>query len=140
MLQVNAQNLPSYALSVHELRNSIFISSVLKRQKKQRLNWQHLLHHGESKGVLEKHLLLFDYVKAFDCVQHNKSWKILKIMVVPGHLTCPLSNLYAGQEVIVRTGHTTQIGSKLGKEYFKAVYCHPAYSTYMQSKSHELMG
>jgi len=100
MLQVNAQNLPSYASSVHELRNSIFISSVLKRQRKQRLNWQHLLHHGESKGVLEKHLLLFDYVKAFDCVQHNKSWKILKIMVVPGHLTCLLSNLYAGQEVI----------------------------------------
>ena len=68
---------------------------------------------------------LFDYVKAFDCVHHNKLWKILKVMVVPVHLTYLLSNLYAGQEVIVRTGHATQIGSKLGKEYFKAVYSTP---------------
>ena len=48
------------------------------------------------------------------------------------HLTCLLRNLYAGQEATVRTGHT---GSKLGKEYVKAVYCHPAYLTYMQNTS-----
>ena len=48
-----------------------------------------------------------DYAKAFDCVDHNKLWKILKEMATPDHLTCLLSNLYAGQEPTVRTGHGT---------------------------------
>ena len=48
-----------------------------------------------------------DYAKAFDCVDHNKLWKILKQMRLPDHLTCILRNLYAGQEAIVRTGHGT---------------------------------
>ena len=48
-----------------------------------------------------------DYTKAFDCVDHNKLWKILKDMGIPDHLTCLLSNLYAGQEAAVRTGHRT---------------------------------
>ena len=54
-----------------------------------------------------------DYAKAFDCVDHNKLWKILKKMEIPNHLTCPLRNLYAGQEATFRTGHGTdwfQIG------------------------------
>ena len=67
-----------------------------------------------------------DYAKVFDCVHSNKLWKILKEMVIPDHLTCPLRNLYAGQEATVRTGHGTT-DSKMGKEYIKAVYCHPAY-------------
>ena len=46
-----------------------------------------------------------DYVKAFDCVDHNKLWKILQDMGIPDHLTCLLRNLYAGQETTVRTGH-----------------------------------
>ena len=46
-----------------------------------------------------------DYAKAFDCVDHNKLWKILKEMGMPDHLTCLLRNLYAGQEATVRTGH-----------------------------------
>jgi len=54
--------------------------------------------------------------------------------------TILLRNLYAGQEASVRTGHGTQTGSKLGKEYDKAVYCHPAYLTYMQSTSCEMPG
>ena len=45
-----------------------------------------------------------DYAKAFDCVNHNKLWKILKEMGIPDHLTCLLRNLYAGQEATVRTG------------------------------------
>ena len=49
-----------------------------------------------------------DYAKAFDYVDHNKLWKILKNMGIPGHLTCPLRNLYAGQEATVRTGHGTR--------------------------------
>ena len=48
-----------------------------------------------------------DYAKAFDCVDHNKLWKIVKEMGIPDHLTSPLRNLYAGQEATVRTGHGT---------------------------------
>ena len=48
-----------------------------------------------------------DYAKAFDCVDHNKLWKILQEMGIPDHLTCLLRNLYAGQEATVRTGHGT---------------------------------
>ena len=48
-----------------------------------------------------------DYVKAFDCVDYNKLWEILKEMGIPEHLTCLLRNLYAGQEATVRTGHGT---------------------------------
>ena len=81
-----------------------------------------------------------DYAKAFDYVDHNKLWKILKAMGIPNHLTCLLRNLYAGQEATVRTGHGKQIGSKSGKEYIKAVYCHPAYLTYMQSTSCKMPG
>ena len=54
----------------------------------------------------------FDYAKAFDCVDHNRLWKILKEMGTPEHLTCLLRNLYAGQEVTVRTVHGQQTGSK----------------------------
>ena len=48
-----------------------------------------------------------DYAKAFECVDHNKLWKILKEMGIPDHLTCLLRNLYAGQKATVRTGHGT---------------------------------
>ena len=48
-----------------------------------------------------------DYAKAFDCVDHDKLWKILQEMEIPDHLTCLLRNLYAGQEATVRTGHVT---------------------------------
>ena len=51
------------------------------------------------------HFYFIDYAKAFDCVDHNKLWKILKEMGIPDHLTCLLRNLYAGQEATVRTGH-----------------------------------
>ena len=53
-----------------------------------------------------------DYTKAFDYVDHNKLWKILKEMEIPDHLTCLLRNLYAGQEATVRTGHEQQTSSK----------------------------
>ena len=56
-----------------------------------------------------------DYAKAFDCVDHNKLWKILKEMGVPDHLTCLLRNLCAGQEAIVRTGHGTIDWFQIGK-------------------------
>ena len=56
-----------------------------------------------------------DYAKAFDCVDHNKLWKILKEMGIPDHLTCLLKNLYAGQEATVRTGHWTTYWFQIGK-------------------------
>ena len=56
-----------------------------------------------------------DYVKAFDCVDHNKLWKILKEMGIPEYLTCLLRNLYAGQEATVRTGHGTTEWFQIGK-------------------------
>ena len=61
-------------------------------------------------------------------------------MVIPDHLTCLLRNLYAGQEATVRTGHGTIDRFQIEKEYIKAVYCHPAYLTSMQSTSRETLG
>ena len=56
----------------------------------------------------------FDYAKAFDCVDHNKLWKILKEIGIPDHLTCLLRNLYVGQKAIVRTIHATMDWFKIG--------------------------
>ena len=75
-----------------------------------------------------------DHAKASDCMDHNKLWKILKEMGISDHLTCLPRNLYAGQEA-TELDMEQQIASKSGKEYVKAVYCHPAYLTYMQSTS-----
>ena len=79
-----------------------------------------------------------DYAKAFDCVDHNKLWKILKKMGIPDHLICLLRNLYAAQEATVRTGYGTTDWFQIGKEVLKAAYCHPAYLTYMQGTSWEM--
>ena len=81
-----------------------------------------------------------DYTKAFDCVDHHKLWKILKELGIPDPLTCLLRNLYASQEATVRTGHGTTEWFQIRKEYFKAVYCHPDYLTYMQKTSCKLPG
>ena len=73
---------------------------------------------GSSKKQenFKKHpFLLFYYAKAFDCVDHNKLWKILKEMGIPDHLTCLLRNLYSGQEAKVRTGHGTTDWFQIGK-------------------------
>ena len=77
------------------------------------------------------HFCFIDYAKAFDCVDHNKLWKILKEIGIPDHLTCLLRNLYAGQEAIVRTGHGKTDWFQIGK----GVHQGPAYLTYMQSIS-----
>ena len=75
-----------------------------------------------------------DYAKAFDCVDHHKLWKILQEMEIPHHLTCLWRNVYAGQKE-TELDMEQQIGSKSGKEYIKAAYCHPPYLTYLQSTS-----
>ena len=75
----------------------------------------------------QKHLLLLHGLKSLCGSQ--ELWKILKEIGIPDHLTRLLRNLYANQEATIRTGYRTWTGSKLGKEYIKAVYCHPAYLT-----------
>ena len=62
-----------------------------------------------------KNICFIDHTKAFDCVDHNKLWKILKEMGIPDHLTCLLRNLYAGQEATVRTRHGTMDWFQIGK-------------------------
>ena len=69
----------------------------------------------ESSRKKKKTHQFIDYAKAFDCVDHNKLWKILKEMGIPDHLTCLLRNLYAGQETTVRTGHGTMDWFQIGK-------------------------
>ena len=68
-------------------------------------------------------------------VDHNKLWKILKEMGIPDHLTCLLRNRYAGIKTQLEPDMEQWTGFKLGREYVKAVYCHPAYLTSMQSTS-----
>ena len=74
-----------------------------------------------------------DYAKAFDCVDHNKLWKILKEIGIPDHLTHLLRNQYAGQEATVRTGHGTTDWFQIGKGVCQGLS--PAYLTSMQSTS-----
>ena len=74
-----------------------------------------------------------DYAKAFDCVDHNKLWEILKEMGIPDHLICLVRNLYARQEATVRTGHGTIDWFQIEKGVHQAG--HPAYLTSMQSTS-----
>ena len=68
------------------------------------------------------YICFIDYDKAFDCVDHNILWKILKEMGIPDHLTCRLRNAYAGQEETVRTGHGTTDWFQIGKEILSRLY------------------
>ena len=93
----------------------------------------HYVYFGYHFKVIWKNIHLY--------LSQTSLWKILKEMGIPDYLTCLLRNLYAGQEATVRTRHGTNLtGSKLGKEYAKAVYCHPAYLTYVQCTSYEMPG
>ena len=81
-----------------------------------------------------------DYAKASDSVDHHKLWEILKEMRIPDHLTCLLKKIcmqVKKQQLELDMGQYT--GSKLVKEYIKAVYCHPAYLTFMQSTSCKML-
>ena len=74
--------------------------------------WFHQANKEFQKNI---YFCFIDYNKAFDCVDHNKLWKILKEIGIPDHLTCLLRNLYAGQEAIVRIGHGTTDWFELGR-------------------------
>ena len=81
-----------------------------------------MLDHRKSKRIPEKKFFFIDYAKAFDCVDQNKLWKILKEMRIPDHLTSLLRNLYAGQEAAVRTGHGTTDCFQIGKGVMSRLY------------------
>ena len=86
--------------------------------------------HQKSKRVPKKHLFLVYWLhQAFDSVDHNKLWKILKEMGIPDHLTCLLRNLYASQEATVRTGHRTTDQFQIGKGVCQGCILSPAYLT-----------
>ena len=104
-------------------------------QRNQRSNCQHSLDHSESKDSRKTSTSASVTAKAFDCVDHNKFWKILQEMRIPDHLTCLLRNLSAGQEATIRTRHGTTDWFQIGKGVCQAVYCHLVYLTYIQSTS-----
>ena len=96
----------------------------------------------ENAGEFQKNIYFcfIYYATAFDCVDHNKLWKILKEMGIPEHLTHLLRKVCAGQEA-TEPDMKQWTGSKSGNEYVKAVYRHPACLTYMQtSMSFEMLG
>ena len=89
---------------------------VLEKAEEAEIKLPTSLNHKKSKQISEKIYFCFmDYSPAFDCVDHNKLWKILKKMGIPDHLTCILRNLYAGQEATVRTRHGTTDLFQTGK-------------------------
>ena len=78
-----------------------------------------------SRKINKVYFCFIDYAKAFDCVDHNKLWKILREMGIPDQLTCLLRNLYAGQEATVRTGHGTTDWFQIGKEVHQGCILSP---------------
>ena len=93
----------------------------------------------EKAREFQKNIYFIDYAKAFDCVDHSKLWKILQEMGISDHLTCLLRNLHVKKQQL-ELNLEQQTGSKLGKEYVKAIYCHPAYLTYMKSTLCKMLG
>ena len=82
----------------------------------------------ERAKELQNNICFTDYTKVFDCVDHNKLWKILQEMGIPDHLTCLLRNLYSGQEATVRNRHETMDWFKIGKGACQGcIYCQLAY-------------
>ena len=119
--QSNAQNSPRQASTVCEPRNSrcsTWIQKSFKKGfKKGRYQIANICWITEKVRELQKNIYFcfIDYAKAFDCVDHNKLWKILQEMGIPDHPTCLLRNLYSGQEARVRTGHGTMDQFLIGK-------------------------
>ena len=125
------QNLLCYMkrrITVLELRlSTVVICRIIKKSREFQIH----------KNI---YFCFIDYAKAFNCVDHNKLWKILQEMGIPDHLTCFLRNLHAGQEATGRTLHGTTNWFQIGKEYDKVVYYHYVYLTSMQSTSCEMLG
>ena len=87
-----------------------------------------------------KNICFIDYAKAFHCMDHNKLWKILKRWEYQTTLSASCETCMQVKKQLLELDMEQQTGSKLGKEYVKGVYCHPAYLTYMESTSSEIPG
>ena len=136
LTQNNAQNSPSQASTVYECELPDVRAGLRKgrgtRDQIAKIRW---IIEKASKFQKNIYFCIVNYAKAFDCVDHNKLWKILQEIGIPDHLTCLLKNLYAGRNQQLELDMEQQTGSKQEKEYAKALCCHPAYLTYMQSTS-----
>ena len=115
-LASNAQNSPSQASIVHEPWTFQCQARLRKgRGTRDQIANTHWITEKVKEFQKNIYFCFIDYAKAFDCVDHNKLWKILQEMGIPDHLTCLLRNPYAGQEATVRTGHGTTDWFQLGK-------------------------
>jgi len=101
----------------HWRSQALYISKILKRLIHKKTSVANIHWIVEKARDFQKNIYFcfIDFAKVFDCVDHNKMWKILKEMGIPDHLTCFLRNLYAGQEATVRTGHGTTDWFQIGK-------------------------
>ena len=124
------------------LRNSRCTSWVSKGQKNQRSNCQYSLYHEKPKEFRKIiYFCLIDYTKAFDCVNQNKLWKILKEMRLPDYLTCLLKNLHACQEATLWTRHETTDWFKIGKGVKQGcIFPSCLFNFYMQGTSCVMLG
>ena len=91
------------------------LDKAVKRREVKSIGEKERYKHLNAEFQKNIYFCFIDYAKDFDCVDHNKLWKILKEMGIPDHLTCLLRNLYAGQEATVRTGHGTTDWFQIGK-------------------------
>ena len=115
-------------------------SWIWKRQKNQKSNCQHPLDDRKARQFQKNVYFCFiDYAKAFDCVDHNKLWEILQEMGILDHLTWLFTNLYAGQEATVTTGHGTADWFQIGKGVCQACILSPClfnlYAEYIMRKA-----
>ena len=118
-------------------RTSLFgVSSGMSRKSSQNPSTSASLASVVRTREFQKNIYFcfIEYIKAFDCMDQNKLWKILKEMGIPDHLTRLLRNLYAGQEATVRTGHGTD-WFQIGKRLHQGCILSPCLLTYMQNTS-----
>ena len=118
------------------------VSSVLDLEKPEEPEIQIANIHWiiEKARQFQKNICFIDYAKAFDCVDHNKLWKILQEMGISDHLACLLGNLYAGQEATARTGHGTTDQFQIGKEVHQGCILSPCLFNLYASTSCEMPG
>ena len=126
--------------------NSLMLKLVLEKAEEPEIKLPTSCWIMEKAREFQKNIYFcfIDYAKAFDCVDHNKHWKILQEMGIPDHLTCLLRNLYAGQEATVRTGHRTIDWFQIGKGVRQGCILSPRlfnfYAEYIMRKAVKIAG
>ena len=134
--QSDAQNSPSQASVVCEPYFQMFKLNLEKAEEQEIKLTTSIRSLKKPRGFQKNiHFCFIDYAKAFDCVDHNKLWKILQKMGIPDHLTCLLRNLYTGQEATAETGHGTidwfQIRKGVHKGCILSPYLFNLYAEYI---------